>query len=76
MVLGLFCFVGFKNGIDGNIKIVFDVICFVGVFYYFLFVIKFGYLVIVEIVGNLDCYIILCGGKEFNYSVVYVSNIK
>lgn len=41
--------------------------------YYFLFVIKFGYLVIVLIEGNLDCYIILWGGdKGINYDVELV----
>lgn len=76
MVFGFFMLVGFKNGIDGMIKVVIDVINVVGVLYCFLFVMKWGYLVIVNISGNGDCYIILCGGKEFNYSVKYVVEVK
>lgn len=63
LVLGLLCLVGFKNGIDGNVKIVVDVVGVVFNLYYFLLVIKQGGIVIVLIIGNLDCYVILCGGK-------------
>lgn len=76
LVLGFFCSVGFKNGIDGTIKVVIDVINVVGASYCFLFVTKWGYSAIVNISGNGDCYIILRGGKEFNYSAKYVVEVK
>lgn len=65
---GLSCPVGFKNGTDGNIKIVTDAINAAQSPHHFLSVTKFGHSAIVETTGNPDCHLILRGGKEPNYS--------
>lgn len=69
MVLVFFCLVGFKNGIDGNMWIVVDVICVVCVSYMFFLLDKNGQMIIYQISGNLYGYIIMCGGKKLNYYV-------
>ncbi|MCW9018487.1 MAG: 3-deoxy-7-phosphoheptulonate synthase, partial [Kangiellaceae bacterium] len=74
---GLSCPVGFKNGTDGNIKIAVDAIRAAGSPHHFLSVTKYGHSAIVETAGNLDCHIILRGGKQPNYgadSIASVSN--
>lgn len=77
LVSGFSFFVGFKNGIDGSLGVVVDVIGVVKYFYYFFFVIKFGVVVIVGIVGNEDCFVIFCGGiKGINYDVKSIVEVK
>ncbi|MFV0449177.1 MAG: 3-deoxy-7-phosphoheptulonate synthase AroG [Vibrio sp.] len=73
---GISCPVGFKNGTDGNIKIAADAIRSAEASHNFLSVTKFGHSAIVETAGNPDCHIILRGGKEPNYSVEHVSDVK
>lgn len=69
---GLSCPVGFKNGTDGNLKIAIDAIGAASHSHHFLSVTKAGHSAIVHTAGNLDCHVILRGGKEPNYSSVHV----
>lgn len=64
---GLSCPVGFKNGTDGNIKIVTDAIKAASQPHHFLSVTKGGHSAIVSTVGNNDCHAILRGGKVPNF---------
>jgi 3-deoxy-7-phosphoheptulonate synthase len=64
---GLSCPVGFKNGTDGNIKIVTDAIKAASQPHHFLSVTKGGHSAIVSTVGNDDCHAILRGGKVPNF---------
>lgn len=64
---GLSCPVGFKNGTDGNIKIAIDAIRAASQPHHFLGVTKGGISAIVSTNGNVDCHVILRGGKETNY---------
>lgn len=76
MVFVFFCFVGFKNGINGNVKIVIDVICVVKVLYYFYLLDKNGCMMVYCISGNLFGYIILCGGDSgLNFDVVLINEV-
>src|SRR4029079_4513733 len=58
--------IGFKNGTDGNVKIAGDAILAAQQKHHFLSVHKNGHVAIVETRGNVDCHIILRGGKEPN----------
>lgn len=69
MVSVFFCSVGFKNGIDGNTRIVVDVIRVVRVSYMFFSLDKNGQMIIYQISGNSYGYIIMRGGKKSNYYV-------
>lgn len=73
---GLSCPVGFKNGTDGTIKVAIDAINAAGAPHCFLSVTKWGHSAIVNTSGNDDCHIILRGGKEPNYSVAHVKDVK
>ena len=69
---GLSCPVGFKNGTDGNLKIAIDAIGAASHPHHFLSVTKAGHSAIVHTAGNPDYHVILCGGKEPNYSAEHV----
>lgn len=73
---GLSCPVGFKNGTDGAIKVAIDAVNAAGTSHCFLSVTKRGYSAIVNTAGNLDCHIILRGGKEPNYSAGHIETVK
>ncbi|QIR15548.1 3-deoxy-7-phosphoheptulonate synthase AroG [Shewanella aestuarii] len=73
---GLSCPVGFKNGTDGTIKVAIDAIGAASAPHHFLSVTKYGHSAIVSTKGNLDCHIILRGGKTPNYSEQDVKNIQ
>jgi len=64
---GLSCPVGFKNGTDGNIKIVVDAIGAARHPHHFLSFTKQSSSAIFSTTGNEDCHMILRGGKEPNY---------
>src|SRR6266542_3334488 len=59
---GLFCPVGFKNGTDGNVRIVLDAIRAAHALHHFLSVTKADHSAIVSTAGNDDCHIIWRGG--------------
>ncbi|GAB0175067.1 MAG: 3-deoxy-7-phosphoheptulonate synthase AroG [Candidatus Altimarinota bacterium] len=69
---GLSSPVGFKNGTDGNIKIALDAILAASKGHHFLSVHKSGKVAMVQTTGNLDCHLILRGGKNPNYSAQHV----
>jgi len=64
---GLSAPIGFKNGTDGNIKVAIDAIQAAARPHHFLSVHKNGQVAIVETRGNVDCHLILRGGKSPNY---------
>ena len=65
---GLSCPVGFKNGTDGNLQIVFDAIKSGSGAHHFLSVTKEGNSAIFSTSGNMYCHTILRGGtKKVNY---------
>ena len=66
---GLSAPIGFKNGTDGNIKVAIDAIQAAARPHHFLSVHKNGQVAIVETRGNVDCHLILRGGKAPNYDV-------
>src|SRR6266542_1814867 len=59
---GLSCPVGFKNGTDGNVRIVLDAIRAAHALHHFLSVTKADHSAIVSTAGNDDCHIIWRGG--------------
>lgn len=73
---GLSCPVGFKNGTDGTIKVAIDAINAAKATHCFLSVTKWGHSAIVNTSGNLDCHIILRGGKKPNYSEPDIQAVK
>jgi len=73
---GLSCPVGFKNGTDGGIQIAIDAIKAAGRPHNFLSVTKEGKSAIFSTKGNLDCHIILRGGKNANYKSEDVENVS
>ena len=64
---GLSAPVGFKNGTDGNVKIAVDALLAARQKHHFLSVHKNGQVAIVETRGNVDCHLILRGGKAPNF---------
>ncbi|MDE2048474.1 MAG: 3-deoxy-7-phosphoheptulonate synthase [Betaproteobacteria bacterium] len=70
---GLSAPVGFKNGTDGNIRIAVDAIQAAAEPHHFLSVHKSGQVAIVETHGNIDCHVILRGGKAPNYDATHVA---
>jgi 3-deoxy-7-phosphoheptulonate synthase len=70
---GLSAPIGFKNGTDGNIKIATDAIQAASRGHHFLSVHKNGQVAIVQTKGNLDCHVILRGGKAPNYDAASVA---
>jgi 3-deoxy-7-phosphoheptulonate synthase len=71
---GLSCPVGFKNGVDGSIRIAIDAIKAAGQPHHFLSVTKGGHSAIVSTTGNDDCHIILRGGRIPNYDAASVAS--
>jgi 3-deoxy-7-phosphoheptulonate synthase len=64
---GLSCPVGFKNGTDGGLQVAIDAIRAAARPHHFLSVTKAGQSAIFSTGGNLDCHIILRGGKKPNF---------
>jgi 3-deoxy-7-phosphoheptulonate synthase len=73
---GLSCPVGFKNGTDGGIQIAIDAIKAASKEHNFLSVTKEGKSAIFSTKGNLDCHVILRGGKNANYKIEDVENVS
>jgi 3-deoxy-7-phosphoheptulonate synthase len=71
---GLSCPVGFKNGVDGSIRIAIDAIEAARQPHHFLSVTKGGHSAIVATSGNEDCHIILRGGRTPNYDAASVAS--
>ena len=67
MASGLSCPVGFKNGTDGNIRIAIDAVQAAAHPHHFLAVMKDGRSAIAATSGNVDCHVILRGGKTPNF---------
>jgi len=59
--------VGFKNGIDGGVKVATDAIQAAQSTHAFMGMTKMGQAAIFETRGNQDCHVILRGGKQPNY---------
>lgn len=71
---GLSCPVGFKNGTDGNLEIAIDAVRASREPHYFLSLTKAAHSAIFSTSGNIDCHIILRGGKEPNYDAASVGH--
>jgi 3-deoxy-7-phosphoheptulonate synthase len=63
---GLSCPVGFKNGTDGDVKVAADAIVAAAAPHAFMGMTKMGQAAIFETRGNLDCHVILRGGRRPN----------
>jgi 3-deoxy-7-phosphoheptulonate synthase len=72
---GLSCPIGFKNGTDGNVKIAIDAVQAASHPHHFLAVTKQGISGIAATSGNLDCHVILRGGKAPNYGAESVDDV-
>ncbi len=70
---GLSCPVGFKNGVDGSIRIAIDAVKAARQPHHFLSVTKGGHSAIVSTSGNEDCHVILRGGRAPNYDAASVA---
>lgn len=64
---GLSCPVGFKNATDGGLQVAVDAIGSATRPHHFLSVTKAGTSAIFSTSGNIDCHVILRGGKDTNY---------
>jgi 3-deoxy-7-phosphoheptulonate synthase len=74
---GLSCPVGFKNGTDGNLQIVFDAIKSGSGAHHFLSVTKKGNSAIFSTEGNKYCHTILRGGnKKVNYDEKSINEVS
>lgn len=71
-VSGLTCPVGFKNNTDGNIFTAINAIISSRQPHNFVALTQLGYPAIVSTEGNVNCHIVLRGGKEPNYSAAHV----
>ena len=71
---GLSCPVGFKNATDGDIQVAIDAIKSAAHPHHFLSVTKQGHSAIFQTAGNVDCHIILRGGKHPNYDMFSVED--
>jgi 3-deoxy-7-phosphoheptulonate synthase len=69
---GLSCPVGFKNGTDGGVKVAADAVVAASASHAFMGMTKMGQAAIFETRGNVDCHVILRGGKQPNYSAADV----
>jgi 3-deoxy-7-phosphoheptulonate synthase len=72
MASGLSCPVGFKNSTEGNVGIAVDAVLSASRTHHFMAVTKGGRSAIATTTGNLDCHIILRGGKTPNYDTASV----
>lgn len=72
---GLSCPVGFKNSTDGTTKVAVDAINAAIHPHHFLSLSKDGTAGIFSTTGNVDCHIILRGGKEPNYSSAHIERV-
>lgn len=70
---GLSAPVGFKNGTDGTLTIAIDAIGAAGKPHHFLSLTKAGHSAIFSTTGNVDCHIILRGGKQPNYDAKHIN---
>lgn len=70
---GLSAPVGFKNGTDGTLSIAIDAIGAASKPHHFLSLTKAGHSAIFSTTGNIDCHIILRGGKQPNYDAINIS---
>jgi len=70
---GLSCPVGFKNGTDGGVKVASDAILAAAARHAFMGMTKMGQAAVFETRGNLDCHVILRGGKTPNYSAADIA---
>ncbi len=70
---GLSCPVGFKNGTDGNVRIALDAIKAASQPHHFLAVTKDGRAGIAATKGNVDCHVVLRGGRAPNYDALNVA---
>ncbi len=74
---GLSCPVGFKNGTDGNLQIVFDAIKSASCAHHFLSVTKKGKSAIFSTSGNFYCHTILRGGlNKVNYDEKSIDEVS
>ncbi len=71
---GLSCPVGFKNGTDGGLQVAVDAIGSAMRPHHFLSVTKDGKSAIFSTAGNLDCHVILRGGKATNYDAASIED--
>lgn len=71
---GLSCPIGFKNGTSGNMQIAVDAIRSGTCPHHFLGVNHLGRSAIFTTTGNMDCHIILRGGKQPNYDAASVDD--
>ena len=69
---GLSAPIGFKNGTDGGIKVAVDAMLAAQSAHAFMGMTKWGQAAVFETQGNVDCHIILRGGKQPNYSAADV----
>ncbi len=72
---GLSCPVGFKNGTFGTTQIAIDAIGAASMPHHFLSLRKEGSSAIFTTTGNLDCHIILRGGRQPNYDAESVNKV-
>jgi len=72
---GLSCPVGFKNGVDGSVRIAIDAVKAARQPHHFLSVTKGGHSAIVSTSGNEDCHVILRGGRTPNYDARSVASV-
>ena len=73
MASGLSCPVGFKNGTNGDVRIVVDAALAAAQPHHFLAVTKEGRAAIATTTGNNDAHIVLRGGKTPNYDAVSIA---
>lgn len=71
-VSGLTCPVGFKNNTDGNILTAINAIISARQAHHFVSLTQLGYPAIISTEGNVNCHIVLRGGKVPNYSAAHV----
>jgi 3-deoxy-7-phosphoheptulonate synthase len=69
---GLSCPVGFKNGTDGGVRVAVDAIVSANAPHAFMGMTKMGLAAIFETRGNIDCHVILRGGREPNHGPEHV----
>ncbi|RLA08160.1 MAG: 3-deoxy-7-phosphoheptulonate synthase [Gammaproteobacteria bacterium] len=71
---GLSCPVGFKNATNGDVQVATDAIISASRPHFFMSVTKDGYSAVFSTTGNLDCHIILRGGKQPNYDAASIDD--